>query len=179
MIFTDLETERLHLKSLAPSHREFIYEHFSDHGVNRYLYDAEPLADLQAADEIIAFYTRPEPRSQHRWILIRKSDGAMLGTCGFHYWNQGARVTDVGYDLKEAYQGSGYMREAMEEIIRFARQRMKVTQIRACIYTDNKKSIRLAEKLGFVPSDSDYYEVFRGEKYLHHVYVLRVDSDQE
>ena len=31
-----------------------------------------PLTDISGADEIIEFYTVPEPRNQNRWIIIRK-----------------------------------------------------------------------------------------------------------
>lgn len=42
--------------------REFIFEQFSNSEVNRYLFDAEPVADIQDADDIIDFYKQPEPR---------------------------------------------------------------------------------------------------------------------
>lgn len=68
MLFKNLETERLYLKNIDISDRDFIYSQFSDDIVNRYLFDAEPLTDIEGADEIIAFYIQPEPRFQHRWI---------------------------------------------------------------------------------------------------------------
>ncbi|BCN31092.1 GNAT family N-acetyltransferase [Anaeromicropila herbilytica] len=171
MLFSDLETERLYLKNISNEDRDFIYNHFSDEVVCRYLYDEEPLTDIQGADDIINFYIQPEPRIQHRWILIRKSDGMKMGTCGYHCWNQNESTVEVGYDLKEEFWGYGYMQEALKEIITFAIDKMHIKEIIACVSIDNQKSIRLVENLGFVISGS-YNEIFRGKEYLHHRYSL-------
>ncbi|MBK1812233.1 GNAT family N-acetyltransferase [Clostridium sp. YIM B02505] len=173
MLFKDIETERLLLKNISIDDRDFIFSEFSDGVVNRYLFDAEPLTEIEGADEIIDSYIQPEPRLQHRWVIIQKSDGSKIGTCGFHCWNQRESKVDVGYDLKENYWGKGYMSEAMKEIIAFAIDKMKIKQINACIYIDNQKSIHLVENLGFTLSGS-YYELFRDKKYPHNIYSLYI-----
>ncbi len=171
MFYYDIETERLFLKNISKDDREFIFSQFSDDVVNKYLFDAEPLTDVKGADEIIDFYIQPEPRLQHRWILVRKSDGVKMGTCGFHCWNQKECKVEIGYDLKEEFWGNGYMLEAIKEAITFAARKMKIKEISACISIDNKRSIRLAQNLGFVLSGSRY-ELFRDKEYLHNMYSL-------
>ena len=89
---------------------------------------------MQGADEIIAFYLQPEPRLQHRWIIMKKSDGTKMGTCGFHCWNKTDGNVEVGYDLKEKFWGNGYMQEAMKAIITFVQEEMYIKEISACIY---------------------------------------------
>lgn len=171
MFFNDIETERLILKNISMEDREFIFSQFSDNEVNRYLFDAEPLTNLEEADEIIRFYTQKEPRAQHRWIIVRKSDGVKIGTCGFHCWNHKECKVEVGYDLKEEFWGNGYMLESMKTIIEFAKDKMHIKEITACIYVENLRSIHLVEKFDFALSGSSY-EVFRGKKYLHNRYML-------
>ena len=119
MLFRELETERLLLKNISMDDREFIFDQFSNESINQYLYDAEPLVDIQGADEIIDFYLEPEPRAQHRWILISK-EGTKIGTCGFHCWNTSEGICDIGYDLNPNYHNKGYMNEAINAILRFA-----------------------------------------------------------
>ena len=172
MFFKELETDRLFLKNVSKYDREFILEQFSNNEVNRYLFDAEPLTDVFGADEIIDFYMQPEPRAQHRWILIRKGDGTKIGTCGFHCWDKSNGCCDIGYDLYPDYWGSGYMIEALKAICAFARSDMKVRSINACISIDNEKSIKLAEKLGFAFTGQVKDEIFRGEKYPHKILTL-------
>lgn len=173
MFFKELETQRLLLKNISEDDRDFIFKQFSNGVVNRYLFDEEPLCDLSGADEIIRFYTRPEPRSRHRWILVRKEDGVKLGTCGFHCWNQADGVCDVGYDLYPSYWGMGYMTEAMRAILSFADDTMHVGQVDAHISAENAGSVKLAQNLGFQDSGRQYDQPFRGEKYPHGIYTLR------
>lgn len=65
MFFQEIETERLLLKNISFDDRDFMLKEFSDDAVNRYLFDVEPLSNLEEADELINFYLQPEPRAQH------------------------------------------------------------------------------------------------------------------
>ncbi len=172
MQFNNLETERLLLKNIGPEDRAFIYKQFSDPVVSKYLYDAEPVVSMGDADDIIEMFLQPEIRTHHRWILIRKSDNVKIGTCGFHCWNVNTHEADVGYDLQEAYCGQGYMQEALNAIFAYAKEQMGLLKVTACISVENKGSIGLAKKLGFVRSGEQYNEVFRDQAYLHDKYVL-------
>lgn len=176
MFYNETETDRLVLKNIAREDREFIFSQFSDAYINQYLFDAEPVTTISEADEIIDFYLQPEPRSQHRWIVTRKLDGVKMGTCGFHCWSIEDFKVEIGYDLQKEFWGNGYMYEALQAIIEFAKKCMDLKEIKACIYTENHKSINLVEKLGFVKTGSKY-EVFRGEKYLHNIYSFNVPAD--
>lgn len=178
MFFRELETERLFLRNISPADREFVFAQFSDAMVNRYLFDAEPLAELREADELIGFYTQPEPRRWHRWVLVRKADGRKLGTCGFHGWEIASGCCEVGYDLRPDFWGHGYMREAMRALLRFARNDMNLRQLRAMISVENAASGKLAESLGFAFSGEMRQEIFRGREYPHRVYTLCLEPEQ-
>lgn len=170
LLFRDLETQRLSLKNISLDDVDFVLDQFSDPVVCRYLYDEEPFTQKKQAEELIEYFRRPEPRNQHRWIVVRKSDGAKMGTCGFHHWNREERSAETGYDLREEYWGSGYMTEAMRRILAFAVEEMDLKTIFAGIYIGNQSSIALAERLGFERTGS-MCEVFRGESMPHHVYT--------
>lgn len=169
-MFINLETERLLLRGIGKDDSEFILKQFSTQEVNRYLYDAEPISSLEEAMEIIDFYIESEPRDQHRWIIILKDSNEKIGTCGFHCWNHENGEVELGYDLQPAYWKQGYMREALTEILDFAKENMHIEKVYAHIYPENLASVRIAEKMGFKRTGEQYYEVFRGEKYLHDIY---------
>ena len=172
MLFNNIETERLFLKNISIDDRDFIFSQFSDDVVNRYLFDCEPVTDMEGADEIITFFTQqPEPRLHRRWVLVRKLDGMKMGTCGYNGWNLADCTFEVGYDMKEEFWGNGYMKEAIKEIIALGKEEMHIKEINACISIDNERSIRLVEKLGFVLSGSSYF-LFRGKEYPHNRYSL-------
>jgi ribosomal-protein-alanine N-acetyltransferase len=173
MFYKELETERLTLKNISSADREFIFEQFSNDKVNEYLYDAEPLTDIAGADEIIEFYTQPEPRGQHRWIITRKADLVKLGTCGFHCLDTTKGEVEIGFDLNDRFWGLGYAREAVGEIISFAKNSMKIKQIKAIIYIKNDRSIKVVEHFGFKKT-GEQMDMFRNQEYLHNIYILEL-----
>lgn len=172
-MFKELETERLWLKNICYEDIEFVLEQFSNDDINRYLYDAEPMTELSEAQELIDFFTVPEPRGQHRWILVRKLDGTRLGTCGFHCWNPQQHSIETGYDLRKEYWGNGYMTEAMEAIIDYAETELGVKSMDAHIAIQNEKSISLVKKLGFEFYGKTENYHFHGNNYLHYVFTRK------
>ena len=175
-MFKEIETERLWLKNICYEDIEFIFEQFSNDDINRYLYDAEPMKELSEAQELIDFYTVSELKSQHRWILVRKLDGAKLGTCGFHCWNPQQHSIETGYDLRKEYWGNGYMTEAMDAIINFAETVLWVELMDAHIAIQNEKSISLVKKLGFEFYGRTENYNFHGKDYLHYVFTRKRDA---
>ena len=176
MFFKEIETDRLFLRNISAKDREFIYAQFSNDKVTRYLFDAEPLTDIKDVDEIIDFYLKPEPREQHRWILVRKGDGTKIGTCGFHLWDKTADCCEIGYDLHPDFWGNGYMGEAVRDALGFARENMGIKCVNACIYVDNLSSIKFAEKLGFAFYGKTKDYIFRGQKYSHKILTLKIQE---
>lgn len=172
-MFTNIETKRLVLKCIDYGDRDFIFEEFQNDFINRYLYDEEPMTDISQADELIDFYTMVEPRKQNRWVLIDKTTNTKLGTCGFHLWNPDNKEVEIGFELMEQYNGRGYMLEAVEAIIDYARHKMKVERINAIVSIENKNCTKLLERLGFIKVGEEETE-FRGQTYLHDVYKLKI-----
>lgn len=171
-MFIDLETQRLHLKSIDYDDSEFMYKEFSTQAVNTFLFDAEPISSPDEANEWIDLFTQEEPRDQHRWIIIMKDTKEKIGTCGFHCWNRCDGSVEIGYDLQPAFWRKGYASEALHEIINFAKNVMKVNTIIAHIAENNVASINTALKMGFYKTNDTYFEKFHGKKYLHYVYRI-------
>ena len=168
MQFDELETNRLYLTNISSSDLDFIYNQFSDDFINKYLFDAEPVKNKEEAQEIINFYTMPEPRNQHRWIMVLKGSNAKIGTCGFHCIDNNEKSAEIGYDLLEEFNGKGFMHEALTAIIDYAKNRLNIETIEAHVYKDNGGSLKLLEKIGFEYTGVLYLE-FGGEKYKHHI----------
>ncbi|MDD3244117.1 MAG: GNAT family N-acetyltransferase [Eubacteriales bacterium] len=170
MQFIDLETDTLYLRNISPQEREFVFEEFTDEKINQYLFDADPMKDIAEADELIEFYTCPEPKNQNRWVLVRKSDGEKLGTCGFHAWNRAERQIETGYELKETFRSQGYMQEAMTRILDFASRIPEIRTVDAHICEGNASSLRLAARLGFSDTGKTVNYSFHAAEYLHKIF---------
>ena len=147
-IFTDLETDRLVLRNIAPEDAGFFFKVFSQPDVTRYLLDHEPFRSPEDAEMWIEWYLNAVP-DHNRWIITNKETGERMGTCGFHMWDRRNNSVEIGYDLLPEYRGHGYMNEALRSALDFAFRTMDVNRICATIHPDNSRSIRLAENLGF------------------------------
>lgn len=174
MFYQNLETDRLLLKNISHDDREFIWKQFSDDAVNAFLFDTEPMGSLEEADELIDFYMQPEPRGQHRWIILLKETGEKVGTCGFHCLDSAEKCVDIGYDLQQPYWGRGIMTEAVKAMLLSYLPKLGVERVFAHIAVGNDRSVHLAQKLGFVFEGETETLAFHGKDYLHHIYVLKV-----
>ncbi|MBT3362111.1 MAG: GNAT family N-acetyltransferase [Chloroflexi bacterium] len=172
-VFGQIETERLLLEPIGMPYQEFVFNHFSDPVVTRFMVDEEPLTDMEGAAELIEFYTSPKEPRHNRWVLVTKSDSTPIGTCGYHKWNGKDNIAEIGYDLSPAYWGKGYMTEALKSATEVGFESMKLNRIQAFVDVNNIKSVSLAKRLGFTREGTvrDKH-LFRGKYYDHYMFSL-------
>ena len=171
MFFTDLETERLFLKNISADDCHFIFEEYSSDFVNKYMFDAEPMSNISEAKELIQFYCEEEPRGQHRWVIIEKLINQKIGSIGYHCWNFEKKEVEIGYELLQEKNGKGYMSEAMDEVIKFGRNKMNIKKIKANVYYENERSVNILTKHKFTKMN-DNEVIFREKCYKHELYEL-------
>lgn len=102
------------------------------------------------------------------WAVIEKQSGKIIGRVGIEpkIWNQGRSVVELGYLIDEAYQRQGYGYEVCHAILLEAKER-GAKYLYCRIHSENKSSIALAKKLGFlkidyhVEQDAKEIEVYR------------------
>ncbi|MCE5313386.1 MAG: GNAT family protein [Armatimonadota bacterium] len=172
-ILSLVETERLILKEFKPQDIDFIYRHFSNEDVCRYLFDCEPLTSIEGAKKIIDFYTDSEQSDRNRWCIISKESNKQIGTCGYHRWDKTNNIAEIGYDLERESWGRGYMQEAIGAALKVGFCNMKLNRVQAFTYVQNARSVKMLKKLGFTAEgiirDKHY---FRGTYYDHYCFSL-------
>lgn len=82
-----------------------------------------------------------------RWGVER--GGVLIGTCGFHNVNRGARRGELGYELGYEHWGRGFMRKALRPVLDYGFNIMRFERIEAFLNVDNDRSSGLLKKLGF------------------------------
>ena len=147
--FPALETERLLLRAIAPPDVDFVFRHFGDPAVCRYLMDAPPVTTMEEAQGIVNSFSPESGRRQNRWMLVQRSDGRLIGTCGYHQWIKAYNRAEIGYDLTESAWGKGLMREALTAAIGFGFGPMGLNRIEALVHPENAASLGLLERLRF------------------------------
>ena len=158
--FPWLETERLILREIRPEDRQAIFRNFSDADVTRWFFP-EPYTRIEQADEIIqAFREDFEQRAGLTWALVLKDSQALVGTCGYAELEIGVRG-EIGFDLAQAHWRQGLMSEALQAVIAYGFDVLRLGKIEVHTYSTNVPAIGLASKLGFelaaVRDDSHYF----------------------
>jgi len=166
--FPSLETERLLLRPLSTLDLEFVFRHFSDPDVTRYLLDEEPVTTREQAQSIIDFYSSPASQPYNRWVIIRKSDMRPVGTCGYHQWQKAHQRAEIGYDLEKASWRQGIMTEALQTMLQYGFEHMDLNRVEALVYVENEASIRLLERLGFQKEGLLRQSFRQGDTYYDH-----------
>ncbi len=160
-IFPVLETERLILRELVPGDAEAVFRIRGDYQVTHYNFGA-PYQRIEQAQQLLRSVREGYREARElRWGITRKGNSAVIGICGYNYWNRHDRRASVGYDLARAYWGQGIVPEAMREVIAFGFTHMNLNRIEADCAAENTASVRVLEKLGFQPEGiqrEQYYD---------------------
>ena len=175
---TNLETPCLKLRPITQDDAQDIFEIFSDKQVMKY-YDLLPFESLDRAKEQADFFVKGfEKKQMIRWGIELKESGKLIGTCGFFAFNEDAQKAELGYELGSAYQGKGYMSEALSAALAFLFRESSVNRVEAFVEPPNIASQRLLEKLGFTKEGTlRQYERCRGELIDICIYgMLRCDK---
>lgn len=168
-----LETNRLILRELTEDDIDFVYNHFSDEHVCKYLFDEESLGEREEALDIINWYKDFELKDHSRWAIELKENNRLIGTCGYHCLDRRNNIVEIGYDLNKDYWKQGYMTEALKAIIDVGFNNMKLNRIQAYVYIDNEGSYKLLEKNKFIREGVIREKhLFRGKYYDHYCYSL-------
>jgi ribosomal-protein-alanine N-acetyltransferase len=72
----------------------------------------------------------------------------MVGTCGFTSFNCSSDSAEVGYVLNPDYWGKGIALEALERVLQFGFEELKLHRIEARFIQENERSRRVMEKAG-------------------------------
>ncbi|MDQ8736660.1 GNAT family N-acetyltransferase [Paenibacillus sp. LHD-38] len=88
-------------------------------------------------------------RSDLMLLLFLKETGQLIGSSGLHRIDWEARKFEIGYWVRSAFSGNGYITEAVEAITHFAIQELEANRIEIRCDSRNVRSARVAERSGF------------------------------
>lgn len=77
-------------------------------------------------------------------------EGQFAGLIGFKDTDRENRRTELGYWLRQEYQGRGLMTEAVKALCRWAFRKQQMFRIQIKCATENARSRAIPERLGFV-----------------------------
>lgn len=143
-----LETQRLAIRPVLKTDLESVYLIHKEPIVNRYV----PYQTWLSFSDAEAWYARVKRRRKataEQFVIIRKGDDTLLGTCIIFVHPSDSASLELGYVLAKQHWGSGYMLEALHAFVPAIAENLKLNRLFAVIQSGNAPSLKLIAKLGF------------------------------
>ena len=152
--WTIAETARCLIREMTVDDVESLYPLYEDEQARRFL---KPLCpDHDKEREIVKAYIDKVYGlfGYGMWVVIRKSDGALIGRVGFETGRK--KEAPLGYLFRKDCRRQGYAFEVCDAVMRFAREELGFTGedaaplLTAYAEEENTTSRRLLSRLGFM-----------------------------
>jgi RimJ/RimL family protein N-acetyltransferase len=160
----ELETERLLLRKPRLEDADAFASMYSDPEVMQFIGGLPE--ELDMAFVVRRWLGRWEANGVGPFVVRRREDGAVLGRTGFVVWDtRDWRMSTVGEAGEHAQPelgwafarhawGNGYATEAARAARAWAREKRAIGHLVSVISPENRRSQRVAEKLGAVPGET-------------------------
>lgn len=139
----NIETDRLNIRPMNKQELRELIESYRITVPELSMAYAEMLAACENYPEHFLWYTS--------WKMCRKEDGKEIGYAGFKGLQKDGSV-EIGYGVKDAYQGHVYATEGTQALCQWALEQEGVSKVEAETEPNNTASQRVLEKNGFHPT---------------------------
>ena len=147
--FPILITERLTLRQLVSNDEQEVFTLRSDSQINKYL-DRQIANTIDDARNFINMVNENINKNESLyWAITFGEKNILVGTICLFSFSDENNNCEIGYELLTNLQGQGIMKEAVEKVIDYAFNTLKVQKIKAFLHRCNQSSIRLLEKFSF------------------------------
>ena len=155
---TRITTQRLVLRPWQPEDVQDLYAYASVDGVGQ-MAGWLPHQSLEESRQILKMFM------EEKKTFALEYEGKVIGSLGIEAYDEEAlpEFTDkqgreIGYVLAKDYWGRGLMPEAVNAVIDYLFNEMKLDFIICCHFTDNAASWRVQQKCGFA-----HYKLIKSE----------------
>ncbi len=148
-VFPFIEGENIDLVVVNSKWASLVAKWINNPKVRQYLRNEWPLT----LEQIKKFF-EPSPSQSAKELIVftifHKKDKRPIGSIGFNHINWISRKAEIFYSIGELqYWGRGIVGEAAKLIINYGFTELNFHKICAGVYSLNKRSLRVVEKLGF------------------------------
>lgn len=144
-----IETGSLRLEPQLAAHADEMFVVLADPAI--YRYENEPPWSVEGLRERFAeLESRRSPNGREQWLnwVVRLPGGALIGYVQATVHPDGR--ADIAYEMASAYWGRGLARQAVQAMIAELVERHGVRRLSAVLKRENRRSLRLLQRLGFL-----------------------------
>lgn len=139
-----METQRLLFREIEVGDTDRIVEWRSDYDVYRFFVHPHKLTIEEHLNWYHNIYLLDEKRTD--FMAIEKSSMLPIGVFGLI---KNENTVEVNYLLSKEARGKGYAMEAVDYLLRYAKNKWSPTKFIAEIHKENLASISLIKRMGF------------------------------
>lgn len=165
--WTVIETERCFLREMIVEDLEDLYKLYHGKDITKYI--EELYEDRKKEEE----YTKAYIKNMYQfygygmWIAVEKNSGTIIGRAGLNHRELcGKPSLEMGYVIGENYQNQGYATELCKGIMQFVQEKTEFEELHCLIEKENKVSIHLVKKLGFLWKEEVKIQGKRMQRYM-------------
>ena len=145
----EIVADRVRLRTIDESDLHRLYEIFANPKVMRY-WSTPPLTSIDDARALLREIQKGnEEQTMLKWGVALRSTNALIGTVTLFHLELDQGRAEIGYAQAEVYWGQGYIHEALQALLTYAFEEMKLRRVEADVDPRNGPSIKTLERLGF------------------------------
>lgn len=145
----EIRVDRVRLRWLTHDDVDNLFEVFGDSEVMKYWSSPPFDRRCQAVDLVDEIHRFFERKVLFQWGIERLEDQRVIGTCTLAEPSVQNRRAELGFALGREFWGRGYAREAVEALVEFAFETLRLHRLEADVDPRNAASITLVERIGF------------------------------
>lgn len=147
--FPEIQTERLLLRKFTLNDQENVFELRSNPEVMKYIPLPLAITIDDAIGHIEKVLTMIDNNEGISWGIVEKSSRKLIGSIGIFKIVKEAHRAEVGYVLNPRWHNKGIMNEALNVVLDYGFEKIKLHSIVAIIDPENTASAKLLEKNRF------------------------------
>ncbi len=114
------------------------------------------------------------------WMFSMEANEAIIGTISLSNIVRGAfQSCHLGYRIDANHQGKGLMSEAIQLVVKYAFEDLKLHRVEANIMPRNRASFRVVEKNGFRNEGISRKYLKINGKWEDHIHMVLLNEDME
>jgi RimJ/RimL family protein N-acetyltransferase len=145
----ELEGNRIRLRKFRISDANSIYKNISRKVVKWTTNIPWPYRKQYAIKFIRRSNYRIKNKKEFVFGIVLKEENKVIGCIGLHKVNWKNKNAEIGYWLGKKYWGKGLTTEAVNLILKFTFENLRLHRVYATIFEENIASKRVLEKNGF------------------------------
>lgn len=144
-----LETARLRLRFMEERDLDAFAAMYADPETMRYIGEGKVLGRMDTWRTIAGVLGHWLVKGYGMWAVEKRDDGELIGRLGF-IDVEGWPGFELGWLIARAHWGQGYATEGTKAAYDYAIGTLKRDRVISLIRPGNERSVRVAQKLGFV-----------------------------